>query len=149
MQSEKYQAGAAKFEEVYPRKASDDPDEFERMAMENLFSEYWTRQGLSTRDRRLLILGIVAAQGNDAILKLQFSAGIAKGDLDESDLTEIPIFLSQYAGFPLSVVANTAASKVKEGLSNCPDILTSHRHPRNLASRPPELIIWVLFSKCL
>lgn len=118
MQSEKYQAGAAKFEEVYPRQASEDPDEFERMAMENLFSEYWTREGLSTRDRRLLILGIVAAQGNDAILKLQFSAGIAKGDLDESDLSEIPIFLSQYAGFPLSVVANTAASKVKEGLSN-------------------------------
>ncbi len=116
MQSEKYQAGAAKFEEVYPRKASDDLDEFERIAMENLFSEYWTRQGLSTRDRRLLILGIVAAQGNDAILKLQFSAGIAKGDLDESDLTEIPIFLIQYAGFPLSVVANTPAIKAKDGL---------------------------------
>ena len=118
MQSERYQAGAAKFEEVYPRQAPEDPDEFERMAMENLFSEYWTRQGLSTRDRRLLILGIVAAQGNDAILKLQFGAGIAMGDLSESDLTEIPIFVSQYAGFPLSVVANAAASKVKEGLSN-------------------------------
>ena len=118
MQSERYQAGAAKFEEVYPRQASEDPDEFERMAMENLFSEYWTRQGLSTRDRRLLILGIVAAQGNDAILKLQFGAGIAMGDLSESDLTEIPIFVSQYAGFPLSVVANAAASKGKEGLSN-------------------------------
>ena len=118
MQSERYQAGAAKFEEVYPRQASEDPDEFERMAMENLFSEYWTRQGLSTRDRRLLILGIVAAQGNDAILKLQFGAGIAMGDLSESVLTEIPIFVSQYAGFPLSVVANAAASKVKEGLSN-------------------------------
>ena len=118
MQSERYQAGAAKFEEVYPRQASEDPDEFERMAMENLFSEYWTRQGLSTRDRRLLILGIVAAQGNDAILKLQFGSGIAMGDLSESDLTEIPIFVSQYAGFPLSVVANAAASKVKEGLSN-------------------------------
>ena len=118
MQSERYQAGAAKFEEVYPRQASEDPDEFERMAMENLFSEYWTRQGLSTRDRRLLILGIVAAQGNDAILKLQFGAGIAMGDLSESDLTEIPIFVSQYAGFPLSVVANAAASKVKEGLPN-------------------------------
>ena len=118
MQSERYQAGAAKFEEVYPRQASEDPDEIERMAMENLFSEYWTRQGLSTRDRRLLILGIVAAQGNDAILKLQFGAGIAMGDLSESDLTEIPIFVSQYVGFPLSVVANAAASKVKEGLSN-------------------------------
>ena len=118
MQSERYQAGAAKFEAGYPRQASEDPDEFERMARENLFSEYWTRQGLSTRDRRLLILGIVAAQGNDAILKLQFGAGIAMGDLSESDLTEIPIFVSQYAGFPLSVVANAAASKVKEGLSN-------------------------------
>ena len=116
MQSERYQAGAAKFEEVYPRKASEEPEEFERMAMENLFSDYWSREGLSTRDRRLLILGIVAAQGNDAILKLQFSAGIAKGDLNESDLTEIPIFVSQYAGFPLSVVANTAARKVRDGL---------------------------------
>ena len=48
-QSERYQAGAAKFEEVYPRKASEDPAEFERMAMENLFSEYWSREGLSTR----------------------------------------------------------------------------------------------------
>jgi len=117
-QSEKYKAGAANFEEVYPRRASEDPEEFERMAMENLFSEYWSREGLSTRDRRLLILGIVAAQGNDAILKLQFSAGMAKGDLQESDLTEIPIFLSQYAGFPLSVVANTAAQKVRNDLSS-------------------------------
>jgi len=117
-QSEKYKTGATKFEEVYPRRASEDPEEFERMAMENLFSEYWSREGLSTRDRRLLILGIVAAQGNDAILKLQFSAGMAKGDLQESDLTEIPIFLSQYAGFPLSVVANTAAQKVRNDLSS-------------------------------
>ena len=46
-QSERYHAGAAKFEEVYPRKASEDPAEFERMAMENLFSEYWSREGLS------------------------------------------------------------------------------------------------------
>ena len=66
----------------------------------------------------VLILGIVAAQGNDTILKLQFSAGMAKGDLQESDLTEIPIFLSQYAGFPLSVVANTAAQKVRNDLSS-------------------------------
>ncbi len=117
-QSDRYQAGARNFEEVYPRQASEDPEEFERMAMENLFSEYWSREGLSARDRRLLILGIVAAQGNDAILKLQFSAGMAKGDLHESDLTEIPIFVSQYAGFPLSVVANTAARKVRDALSS-------------------------------
>ena len=123
-QSEKYKTGATKFEEVYPRRASEDPEEFERMAMENLFSEYWSREGLSTRDRRLLILGIVAAQGNDAILKLQFSAGMAKGDLQESDLTEIPIFLSQYAGFPLTVstteglIRSTAAQKVRNDLSS-------------------------------
>ena len=64
------------------------------------------------RDRRLLILGIVAAQGNETILKLQFRHRLDKGDLTRADLTEILIFLNQYAGFPLSVVANNVARRV-------------------------------------
>jgi 4-carboxymuconolactone decarboxylase len=116
--SDRYRKGAEKFEEVYPGSASEDPNEFERNSMENLFSEYWYREGLSTRDRRLLILGIVAAQGNQAIQRLQFRAGIEKGDLTESDLTEIPIFVSQYAGFPLSVLMNQSAQKVAERLKD-------------------------------
>lgn len=114
--SERYRKGAEKYAEVYPGSASEDPSDFETVAMENLFAEIWQRPGLSTRDRRLLILGIVAAQGNDTILKLQFRSGLDKGDLTRSDLTEIPIFLSQYAGFPLSVVANNAARRVAKEL---------------------------------
>ena len=115
--SDRYRKGAEKFAEVYPGRASDDPDEFQRNSMENLFAEYWFREGLSTRDRRLLILGIVAAQGNTAIQRLQFRAGMEKGDLTETDLTEIPIFVSQYAGFPLSVLLNQSARKVASDLA--------------------------------
>ena len=116
--SERYRKGAETYAEVYPGSASDDPSDFETVAMENLFAEIWQRPGLSTRDRRLLILGIVAAQGNETILKLQFRSGLDKGDLTRTDLTEIPIFLSQYAGFPLSVVANNVARRVLKELED-------------------------------
>lgn len=112
--SDRYRRGAEKYAEIYPGPLPDDPTEFQRNSMENLFAEYWFREGLSVRDRRLLILGVVAAQGNTAIQRLQFQAGLEKGDLTESDLTEIPIFLSQYAGFPLSVLLNQSAEKAAE-----------------------------------
>jgi 4-carboxymuconolactone decarboxylase len=110
--SDRYLQGAARFEEVYPQRASSEPTAFERMSMEQLFAEIWSRPGLTTRERRLLILGVAAAQGNDTILRLQFRSGLAKGDLEEGDLTEIPLFLTQYIGYPLGVVANGVARKV-------------------------------------
>jgi 4-carboxymuconolactone decarboxylase len=110
--SDRYLQGAARFEEVYPQRASTEPTPFERMSMEQLFAEIGARPGLTTREPRLLILGVVAAQGNETILRLQFRSGLAKGDLTEQDLTEIPLFLTQYVGYPLGVVTNSVARKV-------------------------------------
>ncbi len=111
-QSEAYRRGAAIFESVYPMRASADPAPFEQYAMEHLFAELWEREGLTTRERRLLILGVAAAQGNETILRLQLRSGLAKGDLQPSDLTEVPLFLTGYIGFPLGVVTNNVAREV-------------------------------------
>jgi 4-carboxymuconolactone decarboxylase len=110
--SEQYQRGAEAFERAYPQRATKEPSDFEKVSMEHLFAEIWNRPGLSTRDRRLLILGVAAAQGNDTILKLQLRSGLAKGDLTEDDLTEVPIFLTHYVGWPLGVVTNGIARQV-------------------------------------
>ena len=110
--SDRYRTGAEVFSTVYTTTASDSPAPFEQSAMEHLFAEIWTRPGLTTRERRLMILAVAAAQGNETILKLQFRAGTAKGDLTDDDLTEVPLFLTSYIGFPLGVVTNNVARKV-------------------------------------
>jgi 4-carboxymuconolactone decarboxylase len=101
--------GQAKFEEVYPFKANAEPSDFEDIMYRQLFGEVWQRPGLSTRDRRLMVLGIAAAQGNESILRLQFRSGLAKGDLKPEDVDELVIFLTQYVGYPLGTRVSAAA----------------------------------------
>jgi 4-carboxymuconolactone decarboxylase len=101
--------GKRKFEEVYPMKASVEPTDWERIMLEDLFGGVYQRPGLEMRDRRLLIIGVAAAQGNDNILRLQLRAGVAKGDLKREDLDEITIFLTQYIGYPLATKVRAAA----------------------------------------
>ena len=107
--------GKAKFEEIYPLKASAEPTDFERIMYERLFGEIWQRPGLSTRDRRLMVIGVAAAQGNETILRLQLRSGIEKGDLEPEDLDEIVIFLTQYVGYPLGTRIAAAVREVTKG----------------------------------
>jgi 4-carboxymuconolactone decarboxylase len=107
--------GKAKFEEVYPMKAAEDPSDWERIMYEDLFGGVYQRPGLSMRDRRLLIIGVAAAQGNDAILRLQMRSGVVKGDLKPEDLEEVTIFLTQYVGYPLATKVRAAAAEVAKG----------------------------------
>jgi 4-carboxymuconolactone decarboxylase len=107
--------GRAKFEDVYPMKASAEPSDWERIMYEDLFGGVYQRPGLAMRDRRLLIIGVAAAQGNDAILRLQMRAGVAKGDLKPEDLDELTIFLTQYVGYPLGTKVRAAATEVAKG----------------------------------
>lgn len=104
--------GRATFEEVYPLKAADNPSDWERIMYEDLFGGIYQRPGRSMRDRRLLIIGVAAAQGNDAILRLQMRSGVTKGDLAPGDLEEITIFLTQYVGYPLGTKVRAAAAEV-------------------------------------
>ena len=101
--------GMRKYEEVYPMKANAEPSDWEVILYEQLFGDIWLRPGLSTRDRRLMVIGIAAAQGNDGILRLQMRAGLEKGDLSASDLEELTIFLTQYVGYPLGTKVRGAA----------------------------------------
>ena len=77
--------GRRKFEEVYPMKASADPTDWERIMLEDLFGGVYQRPGLAMRDRRLLIIGVAAAQGNDNILRLQLRAGVHTGEVELRD----------------------------------------------------------------
>jgi len=101
--SERRQRGAEVMANVYggdvtvpPAGASD----FVDLMLEQVFAEVWSREQLSMRDRRLLLLGAIAALGEKDVFAIQARAALKNGELDETQLREVLVMLAQYAGYP-------------------------------------------------
>lgn len=92
--------GIERMGEVYNFQVGDGPGDFYGYTLEHLFGDIWERDGLSLRDRRLLLIGLMVAEGLDGTLGVQLDSCLDKGDLSADDLREIVIFLSHYAGWP-------------------------------------------------
>lgn len=92
--------GLLRMEQVYGFDMTDGEGDFFRYTADHLFADIWDRPGLSDRDRRLLLIGLLAGQGAADVLGIQISAAHSNGELDDDALREIVIFLSHYAGWP-------------------------------------------------
>ena len=99
--------GLAKMEEVYGWDFADGPGDFFGYTADHLFADIWSRPGLTTRDRRLLLIGMLAAQGATDVLGIQVPAAYKNGELDAEALREIVIFLCHYAGWPVGSRLNS------------------------------------------
>lgn len=73
---------------------------FSDVMLEQVFAEVWTRGELSMRDRRLLLLGAIAAMGEEAAWLVQVKAAIKNGELSIAQVHEVLIQLAPYAGYP-------------------------------------------------
>jgi 4-carboxymuconolactone decarboxylase len=73
---------------------------FADVMLEQLFAEVWTREALPVRDRRLLIMGVIASMGEATTWKIQVKAAIKNGELTPEQVREALIHLAQYAGYP-------------------------------------------------
>ena len=73
---------------------------FNDVMMRSLFAEVWDRDVLSIRDRRLLIMGVIAARGSTDVWKLQAQSALKRGELTPDELRETLITLAPYAGYP-------------------------------------------------
>lgn len=89
------------------------PTEFFGVTADHLFADIWNRPGLSTRDRRLLLLGAITAQGQNDVAKIQLTAALHNEELTEQQCEEIAIFLCHYVGWPLATGLNNALISVK------------------------------------
>jgi len=121
---EQRRRGLEKMEEVYGFEMSDagagPGGDFFRYTADHLFADIWNRPGLSDRDRRLLLIGLLAGTGAHDVLTIQVPAALSSGDLDAEVLREIVIFLSHYAGWPIGarlngLVEDTIAKAQKAG----------------------------------
>ncbi|WP_216894034.1 carboxymuconolactone decarboxylase family protein [Nocardia alni] len=98
--------------EVYGWQIADGPGEHFAVTVDHLFGDIWTRPGLSLRDRRLLLLGALTAQGQFDIAEIQIGAALGNEELDAAQLHEIALFLCHYAGWPAGTTLDGVVGKV-------------------------------------
>jgi 4-carboxymuconolactone decarboxylase len=97
------QRGVEKMTEVYAGDVAVPPEgasDFADLMLSQLFAEVWTREALPTRDRRLLIMGVIASMGESMTWKIQSKSALKNGELTPEQLREVLIQLAQYAGYP-------------------------------------------------
>lgn len=122
MTDERRQRGLEMMRRVYGWEVGDGPGDFFGLTVDHLFAEIWTRPGLSMRDRRLLLIGMLAGQGLNDVLDIQIPAALGNGELSPDELREIAIFLTHYIGWPLgaklSVQIDTHIARHEKKSSN-------------------------------
>ncbi|TDC87709.1 carboxymuconolactone decarboxylase family protein [Actinomadura sp. 7K507] len=99
--NERRERGLEMMRRVYAWEVEDGPGDFFSLTVEHLFGEIWTRPGLSMRDRRMLLIGVLAGQGLNEVLDIQIPAALANGELTPDELREMGIFIMHYVGWPL------------------------------------------------
>ena len=109
---ERRRVGLETMGKVYGWDVSDGGGDFFGMTVEHLFAEVWTRDGLSFRDRRLLLIGLLVGRGLDDVLGLQLEAAMGNGELDPEELREIVIFLTHDAGWPQGAKMNSQVEEL-------------------------------------
>ncbi|HUA89675.1 MAG TPA: carboxymuconolactone decarboxylase family protein [Steroidobacteraceae bacterium] len=96
--------GEAKFAEVYGSELGALPaagaSPFIDYMLETLFGVLWRDDSLSVRERRLLIIGVLAAQGEESTLGIQLRCALKNGELMPAQLQPLATFLTQYVGYP-------------------------------------------------
>ena len=96
--------GMKMFNEVYggivPFPAEHLHDDFLFNTVDQLFSEVWSRTTMSIRDRRLFVMGMIAAQAEADTFEIQVRAALHKGELTPADIRELAVILPYYVGYP-------------------------------------------------
>jgi 4-carboxymuconolactone decarboxylase len=82
------------------------PGEYFAVTAEHLFGDIWNREGLTIRERRLLLFGAITALGAFHVLPIQLNAALAREEFTPDQLREIAIFLTQYVGWPMGSQLN-------------------------------------------
>jgi 4-carboxymuconolactone decarboxylase len=104
MSSSQRDKGIGMFNTVYcgdlPQPPEPGKDKFFDYMLDTLFGQLWADETLPIRDRRLLLLGAIAAQGEDMTFTIQARSALKRGELTRAQLEEVVLFLTQYIGYP-------------------------------------------------
>ena len=124
-EKDRYDAGLARRKEVLGEAyveaslANRNPfnEEFQELITRYAWGEIWTRPGLDTRTRRLLVLAITAAMGRWEEFRLHLRAAL-DGGVAPDDIKELLLQSAIYAGVP---AANTGFRIAREMMAERSD----------------------------
>jgi 4-carboxymuconolactone decarboxylase len=110
--SEERRRGLEMMNRVYGWTMPNVPGDFFGMTADHVFGEIWTRPGLTIEQRRLLLIGALVATNRPDVLAIQLDSAYRLGELDDTALREIVIFLAHYLGWPAAAGLNTQVEKL-------------------------------------
>jgi 4-carboxymuconolactone decarboxylase len=107
-------AGMAKMQEVYGFTVdpADLPGRYTDITVDHLFGTVWTDETLDLRQRRLLTIGVLAAQDKPELLEIQFDSALERGELTPEQVREVVVHLTHYVGWPISTGISGAAETI-------------------------------------
>ncbi len=107
-------AGMAKMQEVYGFTVdpADLPGRYTAITVDHLFGSVWTDDTLDLRQRRLLTIGVLAAQDKPELLEIQFDSALERGELTVDEVREVVVHLTHYVGWPISTGISGAAETI-------------------------------------
>lgn len=104
--------GFGMMKRVYGWDVSDGPGDFFSMTVEHLFGDVWTREGLSMRERRLLLFGLLVGMNMYDVIGIQLEAALSLDEFSPDELREVVIFLTHYAGWPKGAKLNSQVEEL-------------------------------------
>jgi 4-carboxymuconolactone decarboxylase len=111
---ERRAAGMAKMQEVYGFTVdpADLPGRYTDITVDHLFGTVWTDDTIDLRQRRLVTIGVLAAQDKPELLEIQFDSALERGELTVDQVREVVVHLTHYVGWPISTGISGAAETI-------------------------------------
>ena len=104
--------GKQMMQRVYGWESGEPVGDWLELTVDHLFGEIWSRDVMSVRDRRLLLIGLLVGTRQDDVVELQLDAAKRLNELSDEELREIVVFLTYYAGWPRGAVLNQIVEKL-------------------------------------
>lgn len=119
-EDDRWSRGAAEFAAVngFPAPARGD-DYVVDVVIDHVFSEIWTRPGLTRKERRWIAITCASMSGAQVPMEIHMASALRTGDITLEELQEFVVHFAVYAGYPRAVMArralDVALSQVKPG----------------------------------
>lgn len=87
------------------------PGSYPDLSNSILMGDVWQRPGISMRERRLVVLSLLAAHGRPEPMAYHLRGALRSGDLDRESLEALVVQVAFYAGWPASSTLYTAVQQ--------------------------------------
>jgi 4-carboxymuconolactone decarboxylase len=106
--TDRRERGQAWMRQVYGWDLPEVSGRFVELTVDHLFGEVWAGEGLTVKERRLLLVGLLVGLGEHDVVELQLDAALRLAELTPEELRDMTLLTAHYAGWPRGAKLNSA-----------------------------------------